>query len=142
MNRYERRFYTLLEQDLNVDDLSPDQGADSAANKVVDNLAPDDLGATGVDDQIQQAAAMREEEMVTKIKSWVQELDRFTHFLNDPDANSIQSTLKKAVPDTILDKIRSTETKKIARTAMDLAALSEVLKGYLATSRDAKYRYV
>ena len=32
--------------------------------------------------------------------------------------------------------------KKIARVAMEISSLSEILKGYLAGANDPKYRYV
>ena len=63
-------------------------------------------------------------------------------YLNGTDGNSIQMQLKKAVPDTIFDKMRTAEAKKIARVAKEISALAETFKGYLATSNEPKYRFV
>jgi hypothetical protein len=136
MSAFQKRFKLFIEQDI---EQTPDEQAMQAT---LDSAEPSDLGATGVDSAVLQAAAQQEQQMVQHIKNWIGELDRFTNFLNDPDdPKSIQSILKNSVPDTILDKIRTTETKKISRTAMDLASLAQSMKGYLSNSTDPKYRF-
>ena len=66
----------------------------------------------------------------------------FKEFLNGTDASSIQTTLSKAVPDTLFDKIKTSENKRIARVASDLGAFNEILKGYIASGDDPKNRFV
>jgi len=136
MSAFSKRFKLFIEQDIEP---TPDEQAMQAT---LDSASPADLGAAGVDNAVLQAAAQQEQQMVQHIKNWIGELDRFTNFLNDPESpDSIQSILKNSIPDTILDKVRTTETKKIARTAMDLAALAQSMKGYLSNSTDPKYRF-
>jgi len=135
MNKFGKKFLTFLEQD----EQTPDEVAMAAT--LEGDVAPSDLGAN-VDAQAAVAVAQQQQQMVQTIQSWITKLDEFVKYLNSPTGDSIQMTLKNAIPDTILDKIRSTETKKIARSAMDLAALSQVLQGYLATARDPKYKNV
>jgi hypothetical protein len=53
----------------------------------------------------------------------------------------MQSKLNSAEPDTLFDKISTAETKKIARVSVEIASLSQMLKGYLATANDPKYKY-
>ena len=65
----------------------------------------------------------------------------FINFINSPDASSIQSKLNAAEAQTLYDKIKNAETKKIARVAGELATLNQQLMGYLATSNDPKYKY-
>lgn len=135
MSKFGKKFLTFLEQD----EQTPDEVAMAAT--LEGDVAPSDLGAD-VDAQAATAVAQQQQQMVQTIQSWITKLDEFVKYLNSPTGDSIQMTLKNAIPDTILDKIRATETKKIARSAMDLAALSQVLQGYLATARDPKYKNV
>lgn len=135
MSKFGKKFLTFLEQD----EQTPDEAAMAAT--LEGDVAPADLGAD-VDAQAATAVAQQQQQMVQTIQSWITKLDEFVKYLNSPTGDSIQITLKNAIPDTILDKIRATETKKIARSAMDLAALSQVLQGYLATARDPKYKNV
>ena len=135
MNKFGKKFLTFLEQD----EQTPDEVAMAAT--LGGDVAPSDLGAN-IDTQAAVAVAQQQQQMVQTIQSWITKLDDFVKYLNSPTGDSIQMTLKNSIPDTILDKIRATETKKIARSAMDLAALSQVLQGYLATARDPKYKNV
>lgn len=135
MSKFGKKFLTFLEQD----EPTPDEAA--MASTLEGDVNPNDLGAN-IDTQAAVAVAQQQQQMVQTIETWITKLDEFVKYLNSPTGNSIQITLKNAIPDTILDKIRATETKKIARAAMDLAALSQVLQGYLATARDPKYKNV
>ena len=78
--------------------------------------------------------------MVEELSSWIDEMDRFGDYLNGT-SNSIQTSLNSAEPDTIFDSISNAETKKIARVAMEVSSLSEILKGYLAGANDPKYKF-
>jgi hypothetical protein len=79
--------------------------------------------------------------MYDELNSWIQEMDRFSIYLNGTD-NSVQTKLNTAEDDTLFDSISNAETKKIARVAMEISSLSEILKGYLAGANDPKYKYV
>ena len=67
-------------------------------------------------------------------------MDEFSAYLNGT-TDSIQTSLNAAEPDTIFDSISNAETKKIARVAMEISSLSEILKGYLAGANDPKYKF-
>lgn len=82
-----------------------------------------------------------QKKMYDELKTWVSELDRIAEYLNGTDAESVQSRLNSAEPDTLFDKIATAETKKIARVSVEVASLSQMLKGYLASANDPKYRY-
>jgi hypothetical protein len=79
--------------------------------------------------------------MYDELKTWVTELDRVADYLNGTSPESMQSKLNSAEPDTLFDKIATAETKKIARVSVEIASLSQMLKGYLASANDPKYRY-
>jgi len=135
MSSFSKRFKTILEQD----EITPDEAAMASTLDAETN--PQDFGAD-INVQAATAIAQQQQQMVGTVQAWIVKLDEFVKYLNSPTGDSIQNTLKDSQPDTILDKIRTTETKKIARSAMDLAALSQIFQGYLATARDAKYKGV
>lgn len=137
MGKFEKRFFTVLEQD----EALPTPDAQAAASTLEPETNPDDLGAN-VDDQAVKAIAAREKQMVDSVNRWVDELGRFTQYLNGRDSNSMLSILSKAEADTLLDKIKTTETKRITRTAAELASLQQTLLGYLGTANNPKYKYV
>ena len=135
MSSFTKKFFTILEQD----EQTPDETAMLATLDA--ETDPAALGAD-IDTQAATAVAQQQQQMIATVQGWITQLDEFVKYLNSPTGESIQNTLKDAIPDTILDKIRTTETKKIARSAMDLAALSQIFQGYLATARDPKYKGV
>jgi hypothetical protein len=139
MSSFTKKFFTLLEQDDQEQPLTPDQTAMAAT--LDGDTDPASLGAD-INTQAATAVAQQQQQMIGVVQGWIVKLDEFVKYLNSPTGESIQNTLKDATPDTILDKIRTTETKKIARSAMDLAALSQIFQGYLATARDPKYKGV
>jgi len=78
--------------------------------------------------------------MFEELNSWIQKMDEFSDYLNGT-SDSIQTSLNSAEGDTIFDSISNAETKKIARVAMEVSSLSEILKGYLAGANDPKYKF-
>lgn len=80
--------------------------------------------------------------MEAELDSWIAKLDEFAKFLNATTPDSVQQKLKKAIPDTLFDKIKTAEAKKIARVAMEVSSLNEMLKGYSATSNNSNLRGV
>jgi PPE-repeat protein len=139
MSSFTKKFFTLLEQDGQEQPPTPDEAA--MASTLDAETDPAALGAD-INAQAATAVAQQQQQMIGTVQGWIVKLDEFVKYLNSPTGESIQNTLKDATPDTILDKIRTTETKKIARSAMDLAALSQIFQGYLATARDPKYKGV
>ena len=82
-----------------------------------------------------------QKEMYDELNSWIQEMVCFSNYLNGTEG-SVQTKLNTAEDDTLFDSISNAETKKIARVAMEISSLSEILKGYLAGANDPKYKYV
>lgn len=146
-NIFRNVFSTLLEQDEGSP--TPAQASDNAAPGQPDfsmgGEDADNLGASEIspeDRQLLQHAAQRETQMIKNLQTWIVQLDDMVEYLNGTTGASIQMQLKKAVPDTIFDKMRTAEAKKIARVAKEISALAETFKGYLATSNEPKYRFV
>ena len=132
MNPYLKRFYKILEQD---EELTDAQALDTE----LEDITADELGAGNVP-STPPGITSQQKEMYEKLESWINEMDTFAKYLNGT-TDSIQTTLNSAESDTIFDSISNSETKKIARVAMEVASLSEILKGYLAGASDPKYRF-
>ena len=136
MSLYQKRFKKFLSEQ---DDENPELTDQEAMASTLDpETSPEefDVEAPAGDSPINTQS----KEMFEELNSWIQEMDRFSNYLNGT-ADSIQTSLNAAEPDTIFDSISNAETKKIARVAMEISSLSEILKGYLAGANDPKYRY-
>jgi len=143
-NLFKHAFQYILKEAPELPPLKDELSDADAMKQTLDKgTNPDDFN---VDAQTaanhMQATTQMQNQMVGSLKSWIAELERVAEFLNGTGADSVQSKLKACVPDTLFDKIRVAETKKIARVSMEVTGLNEMLKGYLASSQDPKYRGV
>ena len=136
MNRYSKRFAKILEQD---DELNDELTDGEALDSELEDITPEELGADAPAD-VTNAVNDQQKAMYDELNSWIGKMDEFSNYLNGT-ADSIQTSLNSAEPDTIFDSISNAETKKIARVAMEVSALSEILKGYLAGANDPKYKF-
>lgn len=140
---YKSVFKLQLEQDLAGGEIDPEAEAAAMDSTLDPGTNAKDLGAApGASAEVVAAVAKNNQSMQQALADWISTLEEFVEFLNGTETNSVQSQLKNAVPDTILDKIRSSEMKKISRVSMEVAGLKEIFRGYLASSDDAKYRFV
>jgi len=136
MNEYSKRFAKILEQDEELtDELTDGEALDSE----LQDVTADELGADAPED-VTNAINDQQKQMYDELNSWIGKMDEFSNYLNGT-TDSIQTTLNSAESDTIFDSISNAETKKIARVAMEVSALSEILKGYLAGANDPKYKF-
>ena len=140
MNRFENRFFKVLREQDDMDreamEASLDQGTDPAAFDVTVEPA----GDTGGDD-VAVAMAKRNVAMVNELKTWIASIEGFLEQLNGTE-DSLQTRLSQAEPDTLFDKMKQSEQRKIARVATEIASLNESFKGILATSSNASLRGV
>jgi hypothetical protein len=132
MSTYLKRFNKILEQD---EELSDAQALDAE----LQDVTADELGADAPAD-VTSSINDQQRKMYDELNSWIQKMDEFSNYLNGT-SDSIQTSLNSAEPDTIFDSISNAETKKIARVAMEVSSLSEILKGYLAGANDPKYKF-
>ena len=141
-NLYERAFVHVLKEApmTPMEDMSDEDAMASTLDKgtQVQDFNPDAQMATN------HAAAVSQlhQKMNKELSEWIEKLEDFGDFLNGVGPNSMQSKLKHAVEDTLFDKIRNSETKKIARVAMEVSSLSELLKGFSASSGSPSLRGV
>ena len=136
MSLYVKKFSKFLnEQDEELDSEITDTEA-------MDTTLDDGTDAGDFDVEVPDApVANGQKEMYDELNSWIQEMDRFSDYLNGTEG-SVQTKLNTAEDDTLFDSISNAETKKIARVAMEISSLSEILKGYLAGANDPKYKYI
>lgn len=140
-NLFEKAFVHILKEQPE-DVVPPSEMTDSDALEATldKGSQPEDFDADAAAAQQHTAAASEMHlKMVDSLKQWISKLDEFSKFLNGTDPQSMQSRLQKGVKDSLFDKIRIAETKKISRVSMEISSLNEMLKGYLASSNDAKY---
>lgn len=145
-NLFEKAFVHVLREAPEPVEADPTAGisdSDAMAQTLDKGTNPADFDAdAGAAADHMAATSKMQANMVNSLKGWIAQLEQFSTFLNGTDDNSLQSKLKNCVPDTLFDKIRVAETKKIARVAMEISSLNEMLKGYLASSNNSTLRGV
>tara|TARA_B100000686_G_C16262545_1_gene699986 strand:+ start:95 stop:529 length:435 start_codon:yes stop_codon:yes gene_type:complete len=144
MARFQNKFFKVLkEQDEEREAMEATLDADTDAGEFDVDVEVDE---TVVEDDPNVKAAIaveeRNEAMRITLQGWISQLDQFLEFLNSESPDSIQSALANAEPDTIFDRMKDSEQRKIARVASDLASLTQSFKGYIAQSANPQFKYV
>jgi hypothetical protein len=144
INLYAARFKkVLLEADEDMDtglerdamEASLDDGTDPSAFD-----PSNDMDST--QSELADILSKRNQQIVGDLQSWIDSIDNFLKVLNSEDPSSIQSRLANAEPDTVFDKMKQSQQTKISRVASDLAALHQGFLGFMAQTKNAKYKYV
>ncbi len=142
-NAYSKKFFRLLSEDLGID---PDAEKAALGASLDDGTDPSafetDQNVQDVNASVEKAMSDREQMMTQKLQEWIDEMEQFRELLNGQNEQSIQHTLATAEPETILDKMKNAEQRKIARVATEIAALIESFKGYIAQSGNSNLKYV
>ena len=144
MARFENKFFKVLnEQDEEREAFEASLEGETDAGEFDVDVEVDE---TVVEDDPNVKAAVaveaRNEAMRVTLQGWIGDLDEFLDFLNSENPESIQSALANAEPDTIFDRMKDSEQRKIARVASDLASLTQSFKGYIAQSANPQFKYV
>jgi len=147
MTNFEKRFFKVLkenDEDKEAFELELD---DDTSSEDFDIDVEADVEATAdiQDPAIKAAEATAEihEAQINTLKGWISSGDEFLKMMNDAeDPNSVQAVLANAQADTIFDRMRQSEQRKIARVATELASLNESFRGYLAQTDNAQFRGV
>lgn len=126
MKSFSDRFISLFE----ADEVQPTTDQE-AANQQLQTTDVKELGATPGSDQVSQAKKQSQTQQLVELESWIGRIDEFINYLNGVNAESIQTKLHSSGCDSLFEKIARSETKKIARVAVDLSSLAESFKGYL-----------
>jgi hypothetical protein len=127
-NKFKAKFLKLLKEapELNID---PTLERDAAEMSLDDDVSMDDYEVDvepdpDAVDEIGDAVARQNEQMVGVIDKWSANIDKFLGYLNGDQSNSIQSVLATANPESILGNLKNQQVK-IGRIASDLAALQQ-----------------
>lgn len=143
MSKFENRFFKILQE--------KDEERAAMLATLDKDTDPDefDISSTTADpaaaDLTAQAAKIKtaqSQAMTQELNGWVEECDKFLEFLNGTSSNSIQSKLANSEPDTIFDRMKQSEQRKIARVATELAALTESFRGYISQTENPSFKYV
>jgi len=145
MTKFERRFFKSLNEQATEERVAFE--AELEDNTSAGDFDVDvDVDETVVEDDPNVKAALavseRNEAMRAKLEGWISEIENFLEYLNGSATDSIQTLLANSEPDTIFDRMKASEQRKIARVATELAALNESFKGYIAQTGNAQFKYV
>lgn len=127
-NKFHSKFLKILQEAPQLD-IDPDLERDAAEMSLDDDVAMDDYDVDmEVDpsavDEIGDAMARQNEQMISVVDKWTGNIDKFINYLNGDQPNSIQSVLGTANPESVLGAIKNQQVK-IGRIASDLAALKQ-----------------
>jgi len=130
----------------NPDLSDPDLGNDAMVNSLDDGTDPldfdVDMESSDEFDEVGDAINRRNQQDIDMLDTWINQTDQFLSFLNSDDPSSMQSKLSKAVPDTIMDKVKQSQQTKISRVASDLASLHQSMLGFKAMSNNSSLKNV
>ncbi len=143
MTKFESRFFKVInEQDLEKQAMtaSLDQGTDPGEFDV--DTTTVDSAAADLTAQAAKIKSAQSQAMAQELQGWVEKCDEFLEFLNGTGGESIQTRLANAEPDTIFDRMKQSEQRKIARVATELAALTESFRGYISQTENPAFKYV
>jgi len=128
------------DEDLSLERDAMEASLDDVTNPAEFNTDIDDMKQA--QSEINDALSRRNQEIVNELQGWINEINTFLKILNSEDATSMQSRLANAEPDTIFDKMKQSQQNKISRVASDLASLHQAFLGFMAQTKNPKYKYV
>lgn len=144
MSKYAKVFKELLRE--GNDDAALDRAAMEASLDTGTEGEDFDVDPNAVDaqvtDEVADAMSRRNTQIISELQSWIDEIEGFLTFLNGEDPSSVQSRLAAAEPDTVMDKMKQSQQTKISRVASDLASLHQSFLGFMAQTRNTKFKYV
>lgn len=87
--------------------------------------------------KIQQAIEKRNAQINDVIIKWVDKIDEFVEFINDPmNKESIKYIIDSAAVGSILEKIKGSESRRITRVATECSALAQSLRSFITGGID------
>lgn len=142
-NAYSKKFFRILSEEMGIDPEAEKAAFEAGLDDGTDPGAfGTDQATQDVNASVEQAMNQREQMMTQQLQGWIDKMEEFRELLNGQNDQSIQHTLATAEPETILDKMKNAEQRKIARVATEIAALIESFKGYIAQSGNSNLKYV
>ena len=134
MNLFTKRFHTILEAEATAEDTpTPEEAIQSELEPGTDPAA---LGASPMPPDVETAKESSLNAQKEELTLWIAKIEEFIDFLNGVNGNSIQTKLHSSGCDSMFEKIASSESKRVARVAVELSALAESFKGFLIAGND------
>ena len=117
--------------DLGADDATPaDSSFEAALADEQDQIDPNKYNQE--EKRLQNHLKKRAAENNELLSQWVATIDDFTSFVNDPNReDSIKNIIERAMPGSVLEKIKKSEARRLTRVSTEAAALSQALKSYI-----------
>lgn len=85
--------------------------------------------------EIQDKIAQKIEQDNDILSGWVDKLETFLRFVNDPSENgSIRSVIDGSIEGSVFQKIKTSENRRITRVATEVAGFCEAIKSYIGSS--------
>ena len=146
-NLFKESFKNILNEELrplNEADLADEMQGDLGAQEIdttqaefeskladdVDSIDPDNYNRE--EQRLQAHLKKRAQENNELLSQWVSTIDDFTSFVNDPNRDdSIKNIIERAMPGSVLEKIKKSEARRLTRVSTEAAALSQALKSYI-----------
>lgn len=143
MSNYARMFKQILKEanDAELDRAAMEASLEQGTDGDDFDLDPNAVEAQ-VNDEVADAMSRRNQQIIGTIQGWINEIESFLQLLNGEQPNSIQSQLAAAEPDTVMDKMKQSQQTKISRVASDLASLHQSFLGFMAQTKNTKFKYV
>jgi hypothetical protein len=139
MEKFKNQFLKLLRENPELERQAMEASLDDGISGDDFDLDMDDVGEF---DEVGDAINRRNQQEVATLDGWISQIDQFLKTLNSDDPSSMQSKLAKAVPDTIMDKVKQSQQTKISRVASDLASLHQSFLGFKAMSSNPSLKNV
>lgn len=120
-----------MQGELGADNVEAGQ-ADFESQMAADVDAIDPANYNREEQKLQAHLKKRAEENNELLSQWVETIDDFTSFVNDPNReDSIKNIIERAMPGSVLEKIKKSEARRLTRVSTEAAALSQALKSYI-----------
>ena len=145
MNKFAKNFMRALrEQDEStLQRRAMENTLDDGTNPEDFDLAMDSPDGSSIgDNEVADAMSRKNQQIISELQGWIDNIEQFLEFLNSEAPTSIQSRLAAAEPDTVMDKMKQSQQTKISRVASDLASLHQNFLGFMAQTSNARFRYV
>lgn len=130
-SKFKSKFIKILQEAPELD-IDPTLERDAAEMSLDDDVSMDDYDVDmeidpSAVDEIGDAMARQNEQMISVVDKWSGNITKFLGYLNGDQPNSIQSVLATANPESLLGNLKNQQVK-IGRIASDLAALQQAFQ--------------
>jgi methyl-accepting chemotaxis protein len=140
-NKFQNKFRKILRENPELE-VSAMQDTLDDGTDISEFDVDSDVDVSSGENDVADALSRQQQQMLGQLQGWIDQVEQFLEYLNGDNPESIQSKLANAIPDTIMDKVKTSQQSKISRVASDLASFHQSLLGFKAQSGNASLRGV